>query len=89
LFRQAVSTSADGWLDDDLAFTVPWGFDLAEISVPTYLWQGSEDLMVPFAHGTWLRDRIPGATPHLEQGRGHLEVLLGSADTWVDELIRT
>jgi pimeloyl-ACP methyl ester carboxylesterase len=88
-FRQAVSTGVDGWLDDDLAFTRAWGFELDAIEVPTYLWQGSEDLMVPFAHGEWLRDRIPGTTAHLEQGKGHLEVLLGSADVWLDELLRS
>jgi pimeloyl-ACP methyl ester carboxylesterase len=87
-FRQAVSVGVDGWLDDDLAFTRPWGFDLRAIEVPTYLWQGSEDLMVPIGHGEWLRERVPGVTAHLEQGRGHLEVLLGSVDSWVDELVR-
>ncbi|MEP6796560.1 MAG: hypothetical protein ABI890_00370 [Lapillicoccus sp.] len=40
----------DGWVDDDLAFAVPWGFSLAEIAVPTFVWHGSEDLMAPFAH---------------------------------------
>jgi pimeloyl-ACP methyl ester carboxylesterase len=79
----------DGWLDDDLAFTAPWGFDLGAVAVPTYLWQGGEDLMVPFAHGEWLRDRIPGVTPHLEHGQGHLEVLLGGVEVWVEELIRS
>jgi pimeloyl-ACP methyl ester carboxylesterase len=89
LFRQAMSVGVDGWLDDDLAFTAPWGFDLGAVAVPTYLWQGGEDLMVPFAHGEWLRDRIPGVTPHLEHGQGHLEVLLGGVEVWVDELIRS
>ena len=86
-FRQSLSTGVDGWLDDDLAFTRPWGFELADIAVPTYLWQGSEDLMVPFAHGQWLRERIPGVTPHLEAGRGHLDVLVASMGDWLDELV--
>lgn len=85
-FRQAVSVSVDGWLDDDLAFTRPWGFALSDITVPTYVWQGSEDLMVPFAHGTWLADRIPGVTAHLEQGEGHLSVGLGAMGRMLDEL---
>ena len=85
-FRQAVSNGMDGWLDDDLAFTRPWGFDLGAIAVPTYLWQGSEDLMVPFTHGQWLAERIPGVTAHLEQGEGHLSVALGALDRMLDEL---
>jgi pimeloyl-ACP methyl ester carboxylesterase len=85
-FRQAVSMGVDGWLDDDLAFTRPWGFDLGAIAVPTYVWQGSEDLMVPFAHGRWLADRIPGVTAHLEAGQGHLSIGLGALDRMLDEL---
>jgi pimeloyl-ACP methyl ester carboxylesterase len=88
-FRQAIAVGVDGWLDDDLAFTRPWGFDLADIRVPTYLWQGSEDLMVPFAHGRWLHERIPGSVAHLEAGKGHLDILLGHLDAWVDELLTT
>jgi pimeloyl-ACP methyl ester carboxylesterase len=86
-FRQAVAAGVDGWLDDDLAFVRPWGFDLGDIAVPTHLWQGGEDLMVPFAHGQWLHRRIPGATAHLEAGKGHLDILLGHLDGWVEELL--
>jgi pimeloyl-ACP methyl ester carboxylesterase len=85
-FRHALSSGVDGWLDDDLAFTRPWGFELADIAVPTYLWQGSEDLMVPFAHGRWLAERIPGVTAHLEQGEGHLSITIGGFDRMLEEL---
>jgi pimeloyl-ACP methyl ester carboxylesterase len=76
----------DGWLDDDLAFTKPWGFGLDEIAVPVMIWQGAEDLMVPFAHGEWLSANVPGATPHLELGEGHLSIAIGAIDRMLDEL---
>ncbi len=88
-FRQAVSVSVDGWLDDDLAFTRPWGFDLDAIAVPTYVWQGSEDLMVPFAHGEWLAAHLPNAVVHLESGEGHLSVGIGAMGRMLDELLAT
>jgi pimeloyl-ACP methyl ester carboxylesterase len=87
-FRDAVRVGVDGWLDDDLAFAKPWGFSLAEISVPTMIWQGSADLMVPFAHGQWLASRLPAASAHLEEGEGHLSVGLGKLDAMLDELVK-
>jgi pimeloyl-ACP methyl ester carboxylesterase len=86
-FRQAVSVGVDGWLDDDLAFTRSWGFALSAIAVPTYVWQGSEDLMVPFAHGEWLTQRVPGVVSHLERGEGHLSIGIGAMGRMLDELL--
>jgi pimeloyl-ACP methyl ester carboxylesterase len=85
--RQAVSVSVDGWLDDDLAFTRPWGFDLDAITVPVHLWQGSEDLMVPFAHGEWLAAHVPSAVVHLERGEGHLSIYVGAMGRMLDALV--
>lgn len=78
----------DGWLDDDLAFVRDWGFDPAAVPVPTYLWQGSADLMVPFHHAEWLAGHIPGVTAHLLEGEGHFSVLVGRFGTMLDELVR-
>jgi pimeloyl-ACP methyl ester carboxylesterase len=88
-FHEALRTGVDGWLDDDLAFTNPWGFEFDEIRVPTFLWQGSADLMVPFAHGEWLAARIPGVIAHLEHGEGHLSLGVGAMDRMLDELAGT
>lgn len=85
-FHEALRTGVDGWLDDDLAFTQPWGFELSSLRVPVFVWQGSEDLMVPFAHGRWLAQHVPGAVVHLEQGQGHLSIGVGSIDRMLDEL---
>jgi pimeloyl-ACP methyl ester carboxylesterase len=86
-FREAVRTGVEGYLDDELAFTSPWGFGLDEISAPVMIWQGSADLMVPFSHGQWLASRLPGASAHLEEGEGHLSVGLGALDRMLDELV--
>ena len=88
-FREALKNGADGWVDDDLAFTVPWGFDLAKLSVPAFVWQGSADLMVPFAHGQWLAANVPGATAHLLEGEGHLSIGIGAMPQMLDELRAT
>lgn len=88
-FREALRTGVAGWLDDDLAFTQPWGFGLDEISVPVMIWQGSADLMVPFAHGQWLAGQLPDASAHLEDGEGHLSIGLGALDRMLDELTTT
>ena len=87
-FNEALRTGVDGWLDDDLAFVKPWGFELAEVSAPTMIWQGSEDLMVPFAHGRWIASKLPGASVHLEQGEGHLSVGVGALDRMLEEAAR-
>jgi pimeloyl-ACP methyl ester carboxylesterase len=86
-FAEGLAPGVDGWLDDDLAFAKDWGFDLGEITVPTALWQGTADLMVPLAHGRWLAERVRGASAHLEEGEGHLSIGLGFTDRMFDELI--
>ncbi|MGH3445213.1 MAG: alpha/beta fold hydrolase, partial [Nocardioidaceae bacterium] len=60
--------------DDDLAFVRPWGFDLAEISVPVSVWQGGADRMVPFSHGRWLAAHVSRARVHLYDDEGHLSL---------------
>jgi len=86
-FREGLRVGVDGWLDDDLAFTQSWGFALSEIAVPTVLWHGSEDLMVPFVHGEWLAERIAGVVAHLEEGQGHPSLGVGAIERMLEELV--
>ena len=36
-----------GWFDDSWVLSTPWGFDLAEVSVPVRMWYGEADRNVP------------------------------------------
>ncbi len=67
----ALASGVDGWVDDDIAFTRPWGFEVETIRVPVYLAYGRADTLVPAAHGDWLAAHIPDAMVVISDA-GHL-----------------
>jgi pimeloyl-ACP methyl ester carboxylesterase len=84
--RHAGARGIVGWRDDDLTHTRPWGFDLDDVTVPTAVWQGTEDLMVPFAHAQWLATHVAGTRAHLVEGEGHVSLLMRMGDV-LDDLL--
>ncbi len=86
-FHRAFRAGPWGWFDDDLAFVRPWGFELSSIRVAVSVWQGRQDLMVPFAHGEWLVEHIPTARPRLRPEHGHLSLAVGSIGEILDDLL--
>jgi len=81
-YTEAFRASADGWIDDLLAFCAPWGFDPADIEVPTMLWHGANDTFSPVGHSRWLARRIPRSTVIVQPGTAHF----GAFDVLVDML---
>ena len=78
--RSGLAVSFDGWVDDDVAFTKPWGFDLSSISKPVKIWQGDQDFMVPHAHSHWLKKHISTAELTFIPGQGHVTLLVDYTD---------
>ena len=72
--KEGIRPGHEGWKEDDLAFVSDWGFKPSDVAVPLLLEQGREDKMVPFAHGVWLSEHIPGAETRLSQEDGHLSL---------------
>lgn len=73
-FRRALSMGYHGWMDDDLAFVQPFGFELSQITKPVLVWQGDDDFMVPRAHSEWLAKHIPTAKLNFVEGHGHISL---------------
>jgi pimeloyl-ACP methyl ester carboxylesterase len=65
-----------GWWDDGVAHMAPWGFDLESIRVPVKVFHGRDDRFVPFQHGQWLAEHVPGAESYLSDTDGHLTLLV-------------
>jgi pimeloyl-ACP methyl ester carboxylesterase len=86
-FRRAVARGTDGWVDDDLAFVRPWGFDLGSIAVPVTVWQGEQDRMVPPPHGPWLAAHVPGADLRLDPAHGHVTLITDGYTDVLDALL--
>ena len=89
--RKGLAVSFDGWIDDDIAFVKPWGFDLGAITTPVMIWQGDDDFMVPHAHSYWLEKHIPTGKLNFVPGHGHVSLIAdykGEVLTQAQELLK-
>ena len=69
--QAGVAPGNQGWWDDNSMQLRPWGFDLADITVPVLLLHGRQDILVPASHCEWLAKHIPGADVRLFDDDGH------------------
>jgi pimeloyl-ACP methyl ester carboxylesterase len=80
IVQAATVNGSDGMIEDDLGAMAPWGFDVAQITVPTLIMHGTEDRMVPSSHAEWLAAQCPTAELRLVPGEGHVSVLNSASD---------
>jgi pimeloyl-ACP methyl ester carboxylesterase len=84
--HEGLAPGNQGWWDDGIAHSSPWGFSLAGISVPVMVMHGRQDRFVPFGHGQWLAAHIPDAEPRFYDHDGHLTLLanrIGEVHAWL------
>jgi len=86
--HDGLAPGSQGWWDDNRAHLDPWGFELADITVPVLLLHGRQDNFVPFGHGQWLATHIPGVEARLLDDDGHLTVAehhIGDVHSWLSQ----
>ena len=85
--QDGLAAGSQGWWDDN-CLVLPWGFDVADITIPVLLLHGMEDMFVPFGHGEWLAAHIPGVEARLLGEDGHLTLLqnrVPEVHAWLSE----
>jgi pimeloyl-ACP methyl ester carboxylesterase len=65
------ATAASNMIDDLEVCRRPWGFDPSEVIVPTVLWHGARDRLVPARHALRLAATLPSCATRLEPRAGH------------------
>jgi pimeloyl-ACP methyl ester carboxylesterase len=71
MLTEAFRNGVWGYVDDALCLIQPWGFDVAEIRVPTRVVYGLTDVLVPRQHGAWLAENVPNAEAVVDEQGGH------------------
>ena len=56
--------------------------------MPVQVWHGAQDRFVPFQHGQWLAEHVPGAEAHLSESDGHLTLLERAVPEVHDWIVR-
>lgn len=73
--QDGLAPGGEGWWEDGVAQSAPWGFGFGQISVPVLVMHGRQDRFVPFGHGEWLAAHIPGAQARLLDNDGHVTLI--------------
>lgn len=72
---EAIRETAQGWIDDVIAFRTAWGFEPASIKVPVLLWHGRQDRFSPPAHTRWLAQRIEYCSLAEQEDAAHFKAV--------------
>jgi pimeloyl-ACP methyl ester carboxylesterase len=84
--QQGLAPGSQGLWNDVYDRLRPWGFELADISIPVLVLHGRQDGFVPVAHGQWLAAHIPGVEARFPDDDGRLTLLehrIGEVHCWL------
>lgn len=92
-YKTLIPQRGAGWVDDTLALNKPWGFKLRDITQPTLLWHGEQDVFSPYENSLHMAGLISqGQNEHsrvvIAPGKGHFNAfgIMEQALAWQREM---
>jgi pimeloyl-ACP methyl ester carboxylesterase len=70
---EAFRPGAEGWVDEGMALTLDWDFDVADVRCSVTWWHGDHDANAPIAPVHRLIERMSGVDLRIWTDAGHLE----------------
>lgn len=77
---EALRQGIDHILLEHKLYKRPWGFDLADISIPVHIWHGLDDAQAAPAWSRYLAEHIPRTEPHFVPDEGHFSLLVNQRE---------
>lgn len=77
-FREGIRPGIEGIWSDTRIYAAPWGFSLKEVAVPTRVWHGTADTIVPVEGSVGYAGLAVGACRTLPE-EGHYSLVLAHA----------
>lgn len=77
-WREGLRRSSLGMAADARIYGEPWHFALKDIAVPTGIWHGREDTVVPVSIGEHYAAHVPGAIAHFSENDGHFSLAVNA-----------
>lgn len=70
-FYEVLRFSVQGTVDDYRILGGNWGFELGDISIKIFLWQGKEDNLLPMTHASYLAEKLRYSELFIASKQGH------------------
>lgn len=77
-WREGLKRSSLGMAADARIYGQPWHFALKDIKVPTAIWHGRADTVVPISIGEHYAAHVPGAQAHFTEADGHFSIVVNA-----------
>jgi len=73
--RETFRSGIDGADQDAALYTLPWGFQLQDITAEVHLWHGEQDYNIPVSVGRYVADAIPNCRATFFPDDGHISII--------------
>lgn len=86
IMGEAFVQGTRGATEEGRIYASPWGFELAEITVPVAIWQGMRDVNVPRSNSEVFHEAIGGSRLEIIEDEGHFSMAINQGERILRDL---